>query len=143
MNDKTWKILEYAGVRNIEAFDGMTAAEITESLRFFYFEVCVNEPRDYTMEDLKQAGKEIAKELEKLPDKAPLCWCGAPMIAAGVGKYPYPCKAQDKHPDAMVYIGCEAGHTSWTLKLETPKTRGTAPFKAVNFDNDSLTTTQQ
>ena len=73
----------------------------------------------------------------------PLCWCGAPMIAAGFGKYPYPCAAQKKHPDAMVYIGCEAGHTSWTLKLETPKTRGTAPFKAVNFDNDSLTTTQQ
>ena len=46
----------------------------------------------------------------------PLCWCGAPMIAAGVGKYPYPCKAQDKHPDAMVYIGCEAGHTSWTYR---------------------------
>ena len=46
----------------------------------------------------------------------PLCWCGAPMIAAGIGKYPYPCAAQKKHPDAMKYIGCEAGQTSWTWK---------------------------
>ena len=134
MNDKTWTILDYAGIRNAEFFTGMTAAEITESLRILN---CI-----YTMEELTQAGKEIAEELEKLPDKAPLCWCGAPMIAAGVGKYPYPCKAQDKHPDAMVYIGCEAGHTSWTLKLDTPKTRGTAPFKAVNFGNDSPKTRQ-
>lgn len=44
----------------------------------------------------------------------PLCFCGARMIPAGVGQYPYECIAKDKYPTHMVYIGCEAGHTGWT-----------------------------
>jgi len=42
------------------------------------------------------------------------CFCGSPMIQKGYGKYPYPCHAQDKHPQAMIYEGCKAGHTGWT-----------------------------
>ena len=42
------------------------------------------------------------------------CYCGAKMILAGTGKYPYACAAADRYPMAMVYIGCENGHTCWT-----------------------------
>lgn len=41
------------------------------------------------------------------------CYCGSEMKEAGKGKYPYNCIAKDKYPDAMVYVGCEAGHTCW------------------------------
>jgi len=41
------------------------------------------------------------------------CFCGADMIPAGIGKYPYDCIAKDKYPRAMVYKGCNAGHTCW------------------------------
>jgi len=40
------------------------------------------------------------------------------MIKKGYGKYPYPCPAQDKHPQAMIYQGCTAGHTGWTVDLK-------------------------
>jgi hypothetical protein len=49
-------------------------------------------------------------------DSAEVCWCGANMKPAGRGAYPYNCIARDEYPDAMVYIGCEAGHTSWTYE---------------------------
>jgi KaiC/GvpD/RAD55 family RecA-like ATPase len=39
------------------------------------------------------------------------------MLQKGYGKYPYPCTAQDKHPQAMIYEGCTAGHTGWTVDL--------------------------
>jgi len=54
-----------------------------------------------------------AKKSEVFSNNAPLCWCGASLIPAGIGKYPYPCKAQDKHPGDMVFIGCVSGHTGW------------------------------
>lgn len=44
----------------------------------------------------------------------PRCFCGAPMKEAGPGKYPYPCEASAKYPQALVYSGCEAGHACWT-----------------------------
>jgi hypothetical protein len=42
-----------------------------------------------------------------------VCHCGAKMIKAGYGKYPYDCTKARKHPNAMVYMGCEQGHTGW------------------------------
>ena len=42
-----------------------------------------------------------------------VCFCGKPMIKKGYGLYPYPCKAQDRYPQAVVYQGCTAGHTGW------------------------------
>ena len=42
------------------------------------------------------------------------CHCGANMLPAGIGAYPYDCAAKDKHPLHMVYIGCEVGHTCWS-----------------------------
>jgi hypothetical protein len=50
----------------------------------------------------------------EITDSPPLCYCGARMVPAGIGQYPYDCIAKDKHPLDMVYIGCEAGHTGWT-----------------------------
>ena len=58
------------------------------------------------------------------------CFCGSPMIQKGYGKYPYPCHAQDKHPQAMVYQGCTAGHTGWTVDL-----RDEQPTKIIEQDN--------
>jgi len=47
------------------------------------------------------------------PVPVPLCWCGSPMIPKGRGLYPYDCRLKDRHPNAMIYEGCEAGHTCW------------------------------
>lgn len=41
------------------------------------------------------------------------CFCGAEMVPAGYGKYPYDCPAAEKWPGAMIYIGCKAGHQCW------------------------------
>jgi len=46
------------------------------------------------------------------------------MIKKGYGKYPYPCPAQDKHPQAMIYQGCTAGHTGWTVDLKDEQIKG-------------------
>ena len=61
------------------------------------------------LEALYPGRKVIMKDKE-----ATICFCGSPMIKKGYGKYPYPCPAQDKHPQAMIYEGCKAGHTGWT-----------------------------
>ena len=57
-------------------------------------------------------------------DKPTICFCGSPMIKKGYGKYPYPCRAQDKHPQAMIYQGCTAGHTGWTVDLKDEQIKG-------------------
>lgn len=41
------------------------------------------------------------------------CYCGQPMIKKGYGQYPYDCIAKRRYPNAMVYVGCTAGHTCW------------------------------
>jgi len=46
------------------------------------------------------------------------------MIKKGYGKYPYPCRAQDKHPQAMIYQGCTAGHTGWTVDFTDEQIKG-------------------
>ena len=48
------------------------------------------------------------------PKICPLC--GKAMRKAGYGKYPYECTAKDKHPNAMIYKGCE-GFYSGTCKI--------------------------
>ena len=40
-------------------------------------------------------------------------WCGCPMKRVGYGMYPYPCRTQDKHPTAMVYVGDCEHSTGW------------------------------
>ena len=57
-------------------------------------------------------------------DTPTICFCGSPMIKKGYGKYPYPCPAQDKHPQAMIYQGCTAGHTGWTVDLKDEQIKG-------------------
>ena len=65
-----------------------------------------------------------ARLYEHHPDPT-ACFCGKPMIKKGYGKYPYPCKAQDKHPQAMIYEGCTAGHTGWSYDpTDTQPTKG-------------------
>jgi hypothetical protein len=44
------------------------------------------------------------------------CFCGADMIPAGYGAYPYNCRAKELRPDDMVYVGCKNGHTCWATE---------------------------
>ena len=54
----------------------------------------------------------IARELDEL---SPRCFCGARMTPTGFGIYPYHCEIRDRKPHAMVFMGCEAGHTCWSV----------------------------
>jgi len=45
--------------------------------------------------------------------KVPICTCGVPMKPVGRGQFPYPCIAQDKHPNPMVYESDGCGHSAW------------------------------
>ena len=52
------------------------------------------------------------------------------MIKKGYGEYPYPCTVQAEHPQAMVYQGCTAGHTGWSVDL-----RDEQPTKIIEQEN--------